>query len=692
MRPSTVIIWGFAHVWNIVRACARLQPSLHHTNIGPLVNMADANGIVSQILSHLAEFFHSNPQIKASHGLSHALAVHGHAVSALARLSLSASDSTEIQAAALLHDVDDRKYFPESGGGEGGGGPESLTNARRLCALSGISPPSVERICRMITWVSCSKNGNAVPSEVSSSGAYQWLIPRWSDRLEAVGAIGVIRCYQFNKEKRRPLCSAGSPRATSAEQVFALATPGRFEQYIRSGGKSDDMISHYYDKLLHVARPPPSIVRNSYLEEMAEESSRELVEVCVRFGKTGKVDLDYITALERNMGLSEGQRTLTDSSAANFFLDSMLPPGLLPTILSDFCDTKSLSAFLSAYASKSEGRLQAIGVVGSAISMRIASLRVSKRMPLCGTNNMRWNRQTVNIAGHLGDFCHYRAEAGDDSGEWNTAIRSIKRLALTFPALCFFEDERALGCKTLEYVKHKSHPERFELPLWVGFLPLRDDPGIPVIVTAPVSSWAPIQLSEWAKLNQGLRRNLCDGPRRATPFPPLARIRALKSSDNEKLRILSYQLNGLDTLFEVDVPSGCRMLLMSKCQAFQRLANDPVGTRLMTQNRDIFLAEAWSLGYRAGSSTARPVVPILHQNLPLYLPGERERTFADAITDPFHLDLVSRDRTNWFDDLFVFMEPTDESNDTAGEKHVIEMINHIEELFGRYQKLTHNLC
>ena len=57
------------------------------------------------------------------------------------------------------------------------------------------------------------------------------------------------------------------------------------------------MISHYYDKLLHIARPPPSIVCNPYLEKMAEQSSSELVEVCLRFGKTGVVDEDYIRGL-----------------------------------------------------------------------------------------------------------------------------------------------------------------------------------------------------------------------------------------------------------------------------------------------------------------------------------------------------------------------------------------------------------
>jgi uncharacterized protein len=62
------------------------------------------------------------------------------------------------------------------------------------------------------------------------------------------------------------------------------------------------MISHYYDKLLHIARPPRNIVRNPYLEEMAQKSSTALVEVCLRFGQTGVVDEEYILGLMKKMG------------------------------------------------------------------------------------------------------------------------------------------------------------------------------------------------------------------------------------------------------------------------------------------------------------------------------------------------------------------------------------------------------
>lgn len=63
------------------------------------------------------------------------------------------------------------------------------------------------------------------------------------------------------------------------------------------------MISHFYDKLLHVARPPQEIVRNPYLQEQASESSKELVEMSVRFGKTGKVDIEYVREVAKELSI-----------------------------------------------------------------------------------------------------------------------------------------------------------------------------------------------------------------------------------------------------------------------------------------------------------------------------------------------------------------------------------------------------
>lgn len=114
------------------------------------------------------------------------------------------------------------------------------------------------------------------------------LWPRWADRLEATGAIGVVRCHQYNAKAGAPVACAGTPRPADEAAALALATPERFAAYQANGGGSDSMIDHYYDKLLQVSRPPAELVRNAYLEEAARERTAPLLEVCLAFGRDGE--------------------------------------------------------------------------------------------------------------------------------------------------------------------------------------------------------------------------------------------------------------------------------------------------------------------------------------------------------------------------------------------------------------------
>jgi uncharacterized protein len=241
-------------------------------------------------LTEVERFYAANIQIKESHGVSHVMAVFAHAQAAIACCSpaLSSTQAMEVAIASLLHDVDDDKYFPES---------TKYLNATMILENIRISHESRDRILNMIDLVSCSKNGNSVPSYIIENGDYHLLIPRWSDRLEAVGKVGVVRCYQYSIEKGLPLSTGSSPRPTIVEQLWECATPERFEAYQARGGTSEDMISHYYDKLLHVACPPKEIVHNMYLEEKAEESAKPLIEICLRYGRTGVVDELFIREL-----------------------------------------------------------------------------------------------------------------------------------------------------------------------------------------------------------------------------------------------------------------------------------------------------------------------------------------------------------------------------------------------------------
>ena len=244
------------------------------------------------IMTLVKDFYAKNPQIKVSHGIKHVLTVHHHAVQAISAHTppLTNEESMQVESAALLHDVDDTKYFPDH--------RKEKVNAISILNEAQVDAESMGSILQMIEWVSASQNGNSVPPSVETSGEYFRLIPRWADRLEAVGVRGVVRCYQYTLEKGQPLWSEMAPRARSEEELWKFADPQRFVDYQASGGNSKDMISHYFDKLLHVARPPPAIVRNSYLEKKASESAGPLVEVCLQYGVTGKINEGYLIDLE----------------------------------------------------------------------------------------------------------------------------------------------------------------------------------------------------------------------------------------------------------------------------------------------------------------------------------------------------------------------------------------------------------
>lgn len=258
-----------------------------------MINPEDPDVVVQAAVAKL-EALCAEAGIPASHGFEHASRVLLHAERALAAAApaIPAPRALAVRLAALLHDADDRKYFPDCP-------KNTYPNARRMMEEVGASEEVVGDAVEMISYVSCSANGNSVPSRAEKEP--EWLWPRWADRLEAAGEVGVVRCWQYNTEKGDPLSVATTPRPTSEEEIWAQATPRRFEMYQKSGGHSDSMLDHYYDKLLRVACPPTEFVRNTYLEAEMTKQAGPLVQVLLSFGRTGEVPLEDIRAMEARL-------------------------------------------------------------------------------------------------------------------------------------------------------------------------------------------------------------------------------------------------------------------------------------------------------------------------------------------------------------------------------------------------------
>lgn len=206
------------------------------------------------------------------HGLIHFTNVRNHAIKALKYENLSDRKKLQVEFAALLHDVDDKKLFPNSVNNE---------NARKILAESvdiDDKQKFIDDIISMIDLVSCSKNGDSEPPE-------PWMaIPRDCDRLEAIGQIGIDRCKEFTDYKKAPYHVENTTRASNEEEVWKAATPERFVLYMK-GAQSASMLDHYYDKLLHIGKPECLRSQNKYILEEAARRNNIMVEFVIKYWK-----------------------------------------------------------------------------------------------------------------------------------------------------------------------------------------------------------------------------------------------------------------------------------------------------------------------------------------------------------------------------------------------------------------------
>jgi uncharacterized protein len=209
--------------------------------------------------------------VPESHGAGHAQRVLAHTRLALEAAGAQPSRSARLALllAALLHDSDDRKYFGKSG------------NAETILAEVLDGHPEGREVAatalEAISYVSASANGNSVSAAARADPLL--LYPRHADRLEAIGEVGVVRCWQYSREIGRALYTADTPCPASDAQVFQIAAPERFAAY-QARGTSASMIDHFFDKLLHLAAP---LVQHSnlYISALGINRTSPLLEVCL---------------------------------------------------------------------------------------------------------------------------------------------------------------------------------------------------------------------------------------------------------------------------------------------------------------------------------------------------------------------------------------------------------------------------
>jgi len=222
------------------------------------------NEEIIDIQNELQEILHDIPH---EHGFHHAMMVLSHIDKALKHVNVSKETSFAIRLAALLHDVDDHKIFTT----------ENYANARYL--MRNIPSKISESTIEMIELVSFSKNKNSLCNEELK------LYPRYADRLEAIGHVGIQRCYQYCNSIGTPMYTDKTPRFTKVEDVMKEAK----SRILNYSGKSESMMDHFYDKLLNIGDGIQT--ENPYFIEERNKRMNILLSFVLEFSKNGYICL-----------------------------------------------------------------------------------------------------------------------------------------------------------------------------------------------------------------------------------------------------------------------------------------------------------------------------------------------------------------------------------------------------------------
>ncbi len=130
-----------------------------------------------------------------------------------------------VELAALLHDIADWKFHD-------GDESKGAQVAQAWLKQFDIKQETISHICQIITNLSYKGAGVSTPMH-----SMEGKIIQDADRLDAIGAIGIARCFAYGGNKQREIYNPDIKPVMHAS----------FEEYKKNEGTS---INHFYEKLL----------------------------------------------------------------------------------------------------------------------------------------------------------------------------------------------------------------------------------------------------------------------------------------------------------------------------------------------------------------------------------------------------------------------------------------------------------
>lgn len=174
--------------------------------------------MIDNALEYIKELFAND---SSGHDYFHTLRVYQTATE-IARQEQA--DVTIVQLAALLHDVDDEKLFPET--------HADKKNAVDFMTANGVDAETIRRVCKIIGEVSFAGTDSVVPGTIEGKCVQD------ADRLDAIGAIGIARTFAY-----------GGSRGRKIYDPDVRPKMGMSKEAYRNNVNSPS-INHFYEKLL----------------------------------------------------------------------------------------------------------------------------------------------------------------------------------------------------------------------------------------------------------------------------------------------------------------------------------------------------------------------------------------------------------------------------------------------------------